>query len=133
LKFLDLELWKGWLEMKTLINILVLFLVSCGSAILPDGTKIQGIGQDVAYEKTPDGTVRYVSTTSASFLGATNAVQSVANSAITASVTKVGIKALQETQNIIATGDATAKVKGTVDPNVIPKNPNIIPEDPNIP
>jgi len=57
LKFLDLELWKGWLEMKVLINILVLFLVSCGSAILPDGTKIQGIGQDVAYEKTPEGTV----------------------------------------------------------------------------
>lgn len=119
--------------MKALINILVLFLVACGSAILPDGTKIQGIGQDVAYEKTPDGTVRYVSTTSQSFLGATSAIQSVANSAITASVTKVGIRALQETQNITATGDATAKVKGTVDPNVIPKNPNIIPEDPNLP
>ena len=119
--------------MKTLINILVLFLVSCGSAILPDGTKIQGIGQDVAYEKTPDGTIRYVSTTSTSFLGATNAVQSVANSAITASVTKVGIRALQETQNIIANSDAVSKLKGTADPNIIPKDPNVIPKDPNIP
>ena len=119
--------------MKILINLLAVFLISCGSATLPDGTKIQGIGQDVAYEKSPDGTVRYVSTTSTSFLAASSAAQSVANSAITASVTKVGIKALQETQNIIATGDATAKVKGTVDPNVIPKDPNIIPLDPNIP
>lgn len=119
--------------MKALINILALFLAACGSATLPDGTKIQGLGQDVAYEKTPDGTVRYVSTTSKSFIGATDAVRSVANSAITASVTKVGIRALQETQNIIANGDAVSKVKGTADPNIIPKDPNVIPKDPNIP
>ena len=110
--------------MKALINILALFLVACGSATLPDGTKIQGLGQDVAYEKTPDGTVRYVSTTSKSFIGATDAVRSVA---------KVGIRALQETQNIIANGDAVSKVKGTADPNIIPKDPNVIPKDPNIP
>ena len=111
--------------MKALINILALFLVACGSATLPDGTKIQGLGQD--------GTIRYVSTTSQSFIGATEAVRSVANSAITASVTKVGIRALQETQNIIANGDAVSKVKGTADPNIIPKDPNVIPKDPNIP
>lgn len=113
------------------IHLILLLLVSCQSAVLPDGTRLHGIGNDVAYEKTPDGTIRYVSQSSQSFAIAVTTGGSVANNIVDGSVTKFVTDKYIGLQKITAEAEGVSLIKGTKDPNIIPQNPNIIPVNPN--
>lgn len=109
-------------------------LCSCVGFRSPTGAAVNGFLTDVAYEREPDGTERFVSKTSepaaSALIGETG---KTIRAGIDAQTLRVGLSAVRDIGLVRERSAGTALVKGTRDPNIIPADPNIIPADPNIP
>lgn len=117
--------------MRLILCILPLALCSCGSLEMPDGTKLNHGLQDVAFEKAPDGTVRYVSTVSPVAGELIRETASTGRAWIQGwTLLGLGEQTLEATINK-QDWDGQIGLKGTKDPNVIPHDPNVIPVNPN--
>ena len=117
--------------MRALIILAAILLSACESTKV-DGFSHTSFLKDVAYEKSKDGSVRFVSKTSPA---ASDLISEAGQTARGYIQGKLMLKAVESAERVTTNRDTLsgqAVLKGTKDPNIIPKDPNIIPEDPNI-
>lgn len=126
--------------MKHILLLACLACIGCGATagLTPRGAAfvqagfVSKIGQADVLIKTPQGgsvevhQSNYNGTEVANSLTVMIPLNTAAKGTAAAKVAKEG------TAKVTAKGKADALVKGTKDPNLIPKDPNLIPKDPNL-
>jgi len=118
--------------MRPILSLMIVLLVSCENTRVGDFSHTSFL-KDVAFEQSDSGGFRFVSKTSPA---ASTLISEVGKTARGYIQGKLTVKTLESVERVTVNRDTLkgqAVLKGTKDPNIIPKDPNIIPEDPNLP
>lgn len=120
-----------------LTPLIALLLCSCEVAPFvkenPDGSLTASMGGVFAARRK--NTVAEITTRNGNhikFMSEEESGEDVPVAGIQALGTYGAAKVLAHSTDLKTTTDGAATLKGTKDPNVIPKDPNIIPKDPNV-